>query len=325
MSRVGEKYRSFLRPGRKKSDMFLLACLVTLILILVGSVVGMQIIRLTGLPRAIGDEDMLRIAQGQVSLQEVTGAPDYLSFSSLYLVFSGVWVVFALVMAIFPASRKMLGKLLFVRDKRTLALFGIGALLGFGVNSICVIASILTGNVALHFEQFEVGPFLLLLFAVFVQSGAEEISCRLFLYQKLARRYRHPVVPIVVSALFFAVLHGLNPGMTPVAFAQILVIGLLFAVLVCYYDALGACIAMHTLWNFTQNIVYGLPNSGVVSLYSVFKLDAASNGFFFDPVFGVEGSVGAVVLLTLTLIGFIVYAKKHDLKPYDLWSDSENA
>ena len=320
MSRFIERYRSFLRPGRRKSDMFLLACFITLVLILVGTLLGGPIIRLTGLPRAISEEDMLRVVQGQVSLQEVTGAPDYLSFSSLYFGFIGIWISFALVMAIFPASRKMLGKLLFVRDKRSLALFGIGALLGFGINSICVIASVFMGDVSLHFERFEIGPFLLLLFAVFIQSGAEEISCRLFLYQKLARRYRHPLVPIIVTALFFALLHGFNPGMTPIAFVQLLVIGLLFAVLVCYYDALGACIAMHTTWNFAQNIFYGLPNSGVVSLYSVFELDAASNGLFFNPVFGVEGSIGAVILLTLTLVGLIAYARKRGLKPYDLWS-----
>ena len=299
--------------------MFLLACLVTLVLVSVGDLVGMQIVRLVGLPPAIGEEDLARIVQGQIDLQQVTGAPDYLSFSSLYLVFSGIWVVFALVMAIFPASRKMLKKLLFVRDKRSFAFFGVGALVGFGINSACVAASVLLGNVSLHSAAFEAGPFLLLLFAVFVQSGAEEIACRLFLYQKLARRYRHPAVPVVVSAVFFALLHGLNPGMTLVAFAQILIIGLLFAVLVCYYDALGACIAMHTMWNFTQNIIFGLPNSGITSLYSVFKLDTASSGFFFDPVFGVEGGVGAAILLALMLVGLIAYAKKRNLEPYDLW------
>ena len=325
MSRFVERYRSFLRPGRRKSDMFLVACLITFALIGVGSLVGIQVIRLVGLPRMIEEGDITRIVQGQVSLQELTGAPDYLSFASLYLGFVGIWIVFALVMAIFPASRKMLGKLLFVRDKRSLALFGIGALLGFGINSACVVASVLLGNVSLHFAAFEAGPFFLLLFAVFIQSGAEEVASRLFLYQKLARRYRHPVVPIVVSAAFFALLHGPNPGMTPVAFVQILVIRLLFAVLVCYYDALGACIAMHTMWNFTQNIIFGLPNSGVASLYSVFKLDAASSGLFFDPVFGVEGSIGAVILLVLVLAGLIAYAKKRDLKPHDLWSDGENA
>ena len=105
MSRFVERYRSFLRPGRRKSDMFLVACLITFVLIGVGSLVGIQVIRLVGLPRMIEEGDITRIVQGQVSLQELTGAPDYLSFASLYLGFVGIWIVFALVMAIFPASR----------------------------------------------------------------------------------------------------------------------------------------------------------------------------------------------------------------------------
>ena len=30
--------------------------------------------------------------------------------------------------------------------------------------------------------------------------------------------------------------------------------------------------AVHTAWNFTQNILFGLPNSGINVPYSVFKL-----------------------------------------------------
>ena len=41
--------------------MFLVACLLTLILILLGTLIGGQIVRLTGLPRAISEEDMLTV------------------------------------------------------------------------------------------------------------------------------------------------------------------------------------------------------------------------------------------------------------------------
>ena len=206
----------------------------------------------------------------------------------------------------------MLKKLLFISNKRSLAWFVIGAFLGFGINAFCVVASMLLGNIELHFDHFDAMPFLLLLFAVFIHSGAEEIASRLFLLQKLARRYRSPVVAIVISAVFFTVAHALNPGITPIAIAQILAIGVLLPILAVYYDALGACIAMHTMWNFTQNIIFGLPNSGVVSLYSVFKLDAATNGFFFDPVFGVEGSIGAVLLLVLVCVVLVIDVKKRN-------------
>lgn len=325
MSTLGERYRSFLRPGRKMSDMFILACITTFALILAGSLLSGAVFSLVGLPQSIDEELMMQIVNGETTVEEALGAPAFLAWATQYLFFIGIWIVFPLAMLIPRANRKMLKKLLFVSNKRSLAWLGVGALAGFAVNTTCVVASMLTGDIALHFEHFEVGPLLLLLFAVFIQSGGEEIANRVFLYQKLARRYRSPWVAIIVSAAFFAVAHALNPGITPVAVAQLFVIGVLFAVLVCYYDALGACIAMHTMWNFTQNIIFGLPNSGAVSLYSIFKLDAASNGFFFDPVFGVEGSIGSVLLLALLCAGLIVYAKKHKLQPFDLWADEQGA
>ena len=51
----------------------------------------------------------------------------------------------------------------------------------------------------------------------------------------------------------------------------------------------------------------------------------ASGGFFFDPIFGVEGSIGAVLLLALVLVCLVTYAKRRNLKPYDLWSSSDNS
>lgn len=324
MSQLVERYRSFLRPGRKVSDMFLLACIITFLLILLGSLLSGIVLNLVGMPGAIDESVMDQIVNGEITVEEAMGAPAYLAWASSYLQFFGIWIVFFLAMLIPPANRKMLKKFLLVNNKRSLAWVGIGALVGFGINTMCVLGSILLGDLALHFERFEIGPLLLLLFAVFIQSGAEEIASRLFLYQKLARRYRSPVVAIVVSAVFFALAHAFNPGITPLAVAQLLVIGVLLAVLVCYYDALGACIALHTLWNYTQNIIFGLPNSGAVSLYSIFKVDAAANGFFFDPVFGVEGSIGSVLLLTLVCVGLIVNAKKGNLQPYDLWADEES-
>lgn len=324
MAESGKWYTSFLRPSRRFSDIAVLACMITFILVLLGSSLGLGIESLFGFSVDFSPEQLTQIARGELTAQQVSGLPDYLSCASMYLSFAGIWVVFALAMLIPAHNRRMLKELAFVRDRRTLRLTALGALAGFGINSICVVASMLLGDIALHFEHFEIWPFLLLIFSVFVQSGAEEIACRLFLYQKLARRYRHPAVAPIVSSLLFSAMHANNQGVTPVALAQVAVIGVLFSVLVYYYDALGACIAMHTAWNFTQNILYGLPNSGNVSIYSVFKLDAASSGPFFDPVFGVEGSIGSVVLLVLACVGLVVFAKARNMKPKDLWAGYVN-
>ena len=147
--------------------------------------------------------------------------------------------------------------------------------------------------------------------AICIQSGAEEIICRSYIYQKLRRRYKTPWVAIIFNSAFFALMHVFNPGITFVSVLQIIIVGMIFALFVYDFDCLWAAIAMHTTWNFTQSIV---------SAYSLFKLDAASarNGFFYNVNFGVEGSIGSVVVLAIPLVILIVIAVKKGEKT-DLW------
>ena len=98
-----------------------------------------------------------------------------------------------------------------------------------------------------------------------------------------------------MNALVFMALHMGNPGVTNLGLLQVFLIGVLFSLIVYYWDSLWTVIWAHTAWNFSQSIVFGLPNSGIVSKYSVFKLEAASarDGIFYNTSFGVEGSMGA--------------------------------
>lgn len=111
-------------------------------------------------------------------------------------------------------------------------------------------------------------------------------------------------------------------GVLPIV--QLLVVGVLFSLFVYYYNGLWIACAFHTAWNFTQSILFGLPNSGVVSAYSVFRLDAASatDGLFYSVDFGVEGSIGAVVILAavLALIMWINHGKGEHT---DVWAEND--
>ena len=102
----------------------------------------------------------------------------------------------------------------------------------------------------------------------------------------------------------FAVMHLFNEGITAVAILQLFFSALLMVLFIYYYDSLWAAIGIHTAWNYTQNILFGLPNSGVVTKYSLFKLEAATanNGVFYDSVFGIEGSIGALIVLVISCI-----------------------
>ena len=72
-----------------------------------------------------------------------------------------------------------------------------------------------------------------------------------------------------------------------------------------------------TAWNFTQNFLFGLPNSGLVSEVSVFTLDAATarTNLIYNSAFGVEGALPAVFADgVLGIICLVLAAKKGRLK-----------
>jgi hypothetical protein len=83
--------------------------------------------------------------------------------------------------------------------------------------------------------------------------------------------------------------------------------------------------AAHTAWNFTQNIIFGLPNSGSVVPYSIFMLDAstARDSLFYNVGFGVEGTVFADILLIAAAIGLYLWYKKHPQPEFRIWEKAE--
>ena len=200
----------------------------------------------------------------------------------------------------------------------------IGLALGFGTNGFCVLMSALLGDIHLAYSGFRPVPFLLFFVCVFIQSAGEELADRWYLYQKLRRRYQAPWIAIFVNSAVFMAMHLFNPGISILPVIQIFIVGVVFSLFVYYYNGLWIARAFHAAWNFTQSIFFGLPNSGLVSAYSVFKLDAASatDGPFYSVNFGVEGSPGAVLILLA--VGIVVFLKNRGKGEHtDIWAKND--
>jgi membrane protease YdiL (CAAX protease family) len=251
------------------------------------------------------------------------GSDNLAAFFSEYLMFIGIWIITFLFVVVPKSNRPMLKAWGYNRDGNNIKGIIAGALLGFGCNGFCVLMSVLMGDIKLSFYGFNPTILLAFLLVVMIQSGAEEITDRLYLYQKLRRRYKSPLFAIIVNPAIFMILHVFNDGFTALAGAQIVLVGIIFSVLVYYYNSLWAAIWFHTLWNFTQNIIFGLPNSGNVSDYSIFKLEAASaqSGLFYDVEFGVEGSIGSSLVLALVLV-VIIFINRGKGEKRDYWADA---
>ena len=242
--------------------------------------------------------------------------------SQLYLGFLGIWIVTLLVFALIPRNRPMLKALGTKTKGNTPKMFAVGLGIGLGMNLLCALIAMINGDIALTFHAFRPVSFLLVFIAVLIQSAAEELICRVFIYQRLVRRYGKPLMAAVVNAAFFAMIHLSNPGVTGMAIANIFIYGLLFSAMVVYMDSPWAAMAAHAGWNFCQNILLGLPNSGMVLPYSVFKLDAAaaSDSFAYSVSFGLESTVTACVLF-MAVTGVIVWwGTRNKVVPTNIWN-----
>lgn len=187
----------------------------------------------------------------------------------------------------------------------------LGILIGGGMNLFCALVAMWNEDIFIRFDSFNLLPALFIFACVFIQSSCEELICRSFLMGTLLRRYRMPWMAILFNSLLFGSLHLFNDGITVLSFVNIMLTGILFSLIYYFFDSMWCIFLAHTAWNYMQNIVLGLPNSGIVVPYSIFKLDAASarDSFAYNVGFGIEGTLVADGVLLLACIATVIIGK----------------
>ena len=235
--------------------------------------------------------------------------------------FLGYWIIAFIYLSLVKSDKPILRA--FGREPRgntvKMALWGLPV--GLGLNALCVGIAVFHGDIQLSFSSFPVLKFLLVFLSVFVQSGGEELLCRGVLYQRLRKGYRNPWVAILVNPIVFVLMHMLLPGITVWAVLSIYLVGVMFSLMVYYLDSLWMAMAAHAAWNFTQNFIFGLPNSGTVYDFSIFKLNSATarTSLCYNVEFGVEGSLTAVLAFAFVSAILLYLGKKKNLKSLDVW------
>ena len=191
----------------------------------------------------------------------------------------------------------------------------LGLLIGVFMNGICVLAAVMHGDIKLSFglTLSQLPIILFALVCVFIQSASEEMWYRGFLYDRIHANY--PLwLAIIMSSLIFGFGHMFNNGVSIFSVVEIMITGLALAMAKWQSRSIWLIFGIHTGWNFAQNFLFGLPNSGVVSEVSVLHLDAvnASGKFFYDIIFGVEGAVSSLIIVLLLALASFVMAHKAD-------------
>lgn len=240
-----------------------------------------------------------------------------------YASFLGIALSFLLILYLVKPWRPYLRAYGTGPSGNRVSMLALGLLIGFVMNGVSILAAVLAGSVQLDFVQFNVIGFVLFLIFIFIQASTEEIICRGFAYQRIKRTYG-TAAAVIGSALIFSLAHIMNPGVTPLALLDIFLTGVLYALMVRYCDSIWMAMGAHTAWNLTQNILFGLPNSGMASSYSFFGLSGvASNSFAYDTAFGVEGTIFAVAVNAVCCLALYLWGRSRGKKrDFDIWQGS---
>lgn len=187
-----------------------------------------------------------------------------------------------------------------------------GMAVGFVLNGILIVLMVLTGDASFSFSEFLFFPLLAVLAGGIVQCSCEELLYRGYIYQYLKDRCGVAAAVLVGSVTFLLGHFGnlMYYGFAPAFLMNIFLLGVVFALMMRKTGSFWFACGVHTMWNFTQQYLFGLPNSGVTSLGAVFVGDVADNSFFFDSVFGIEGSWGCTVILGLLTVWLLIMEQK---------------
>jgi len=150
-----------------------------------------------------------------------------------------------------------------------------------------------------------------------VQGPAEEILFRGYILENLLAKWGLRWA-VIVSSLSFGLLHAPNPSFGLVPFVNLVLFGAATALYKTRVDdgQLWGVFGIHTIWNWLQQVVFGLPNSGLQSTPddALFSLtpNTALPDFIWGGGFGPEGTLGATLVL-LAVIG--VTLRRHAKQP----------
>jgi membrane protease YdiL (CAAX protease family) len=137
---------------------------------------------------------------------------------------------------------------------------------------------------------------------------AEELLLRGAAFRALARAINPPVA-IVGGGLVFGVLHLANPDASPVAAANVALVGIFFGSLAWRAQSLWPAFGAHLAWNGFEGFVFGQNVSGIRAGCSLFTATARAP-FFGGGDFGPEASGVTCLVLIVACAGAAFWPRR---------------
>ena len=224
-----------------------------------------------------------------------------------YELFSFVIILILFIFWVKVIEKNPLSSLGFVK-RNWLKYLGWGILLSLLQMGVIALVYQVSGIGTFELNELSLEPilFILGLFPFWLlQGGTEEVATRGWLLTRIAARTNLPLA-IGISSSLFGILHLRNAGVTFLSLLNIILDGVLAALLLIYTDSIWLVVAQHGTWNYVQGNLLGFQVSGTGADASIFSFTMGSGpDWLTGGEFGAEGSVITTLVLLLSLV--IVY------------------
>jgi membrane protease YdiL (CAAX protease family) len=109
-------------------------------------------------------------------------------------------------------------------------------------------------------------------------------------------------IAAVIMSLLFGALHLGNKGENALGIAQVVLVGLVFSYALWRTGSLWWAIGFHMAWDWAQSFLYGVADSGNISVGRLFQTHVAGRPLLSGGVDGPEGSLLCVPVLLLVAV-----------------------
>lgn len=164
----------------------------------------------------------------------------------------------------------------------------LGLLFGFVIMLLGFLILTATRQLMIDTIRFDAADLLLTTAIYIIVAFAEEMYFRGYVLNNLMLSF-NKYIALVLSALFFAIVHTANPDFTIWSFVGIFIAGLFLGLSYIFTKNLWFPIALHFSWNFFQSF-FGFNVSGM-DTYSLFTTRYKVENIWNGGRFGFESSM----------------------------------
>src|SRR6056297_829579 len=184
-----------------------------------------------------------------------------------------------------------------------------GFLLGFILQGLGFIILYLSNQLTVTEIAFNANAFFGSLVLFIIVGVVEESVMRGYILCNLMDYMKNRYLALLISAVIFAVFHGLNPNITVLGFINLILAGFVLGISYIHTRNLWFPIFLHISWNFFQGPVFGFEVSGI-DTKAIINHDITGNELITGGRFGFEGSILITILLILITFFIDLYYRK---------------